>query len=285
MAGRSEFGWNQRGWARRTIAVLLAVAASSLLAACIFAPGTFTSHLDVRKDRTFAFRYSGEILMIPLMESEKKAKETFEPGTCHDDETYDERPCTSDEIAQQKAEWEEGRERRKKNDAQAAQMLLGGIDPSNPESGREIAAKLRRQAGWHKVDYIGGGKFDVDFSVTGRLDRDFVFPTFEGFAMSNAFVQLTVRDDGTVRINAPGFGPANSGAGMAGMMSGMAVASASEDGPTNLANGTLTVVTDAGILANNTDGGPRASAGGQTLIWQVNPRTVAAPTALLKFAD
>jgi hypothetical protein len=265
---------------RKALPVLAAAALTLLLAACIFAPGKFTSQLDVRKDRTFSFRYTGEILMIPLMEAAKK--DVFEPEACYQEDSFEERECTAEEIAGQKQEWENSREERKKTDAQAAQMLLGGIDPSNPESGHEIAAKLRRQTGWKKVEYVAMGKFDVDFAISGRLDHDFAFPTFEGMPMTNAFVQLSLRQDGTVRIDAPGFGPASSPAAMAGMMSGMPKgANSNEDGP-NPAEGTFTVRTNAPILANNTDEGPNVTEEGQKLVWQVNPRMPAAPTALLK---
>jgi hypothetical protein len=265
--------------ARRMLPGLSAAALALLLAACIFAPGKFTSRLDLHKDRSFAFRYTGEILMIPLMEAAKK--DVFEPETCYDEDSFNERKCTADELAQQKQAWESAREERKKSDAQAAQMLLGGIDPSNPESGREIADKLRRQTGWNKVEYLGNGKFDVDFAISAKLDHDFTFPTFEGMAMTNAFVQVSLRQDGTVRVDAPGFGPANRPGAMAGMMSGVAKDTSNDDGA-NLADGTFTIHTDAQILANNTDEGPASAPGGQSLSWQVNPRTPAAPTALLK---
>ncbi|SFG33370.1 hypothetical protein SAMN05518801_11747 [Novosphingobium sp. CF614] len=265
---------------RRVFAGLAVAALSLLVAACIFAPGKFTSQLDLRKDRSFAFRYTGEILMVPLMKTDKD--EPFTANACHDDETYEERDCTPAEIADQKAEWDKQREEKKKSDAQAAQMLLGGIDPGNPEAGKELADKLRRQAGWNKVEYLGNGKFDVDFGISGKLDHDFVFPTMEGFPMSNAFVQVMLRQDGTVRIDAPGFGPASGGAAMAGMMSGMAKGSDSGEGPTALADGTFTVLTNAQILANDTDEGPRPAPNGQSLTWKVNPRTKAPPTALLK---
>jgi hypothetical protein len=35
------------------------------------------------------------------------------------------------------------------------------------------------------------------------------------------------------------------------------------------------------ILANNTDEGPVAQAAGEALVWQINPRTAQAPTALI----
>lgn len=260
------------------------VALTLLLAACIFAPGRFVSQLDLRKDRTFGFRYTGEILMIPLMKSAKA--ETFAAEPCHDSESFEERACTAAELADQKAQWQAQRDEKKKSDAQAAQMLLGGIDPDNPESGRQLAAKLRRQAGWNKVEYLGDGKFDVDFAIQGRLDHDFAFPTMEGFAMSNAFVQVSLRQDGSVRIDAPAFGPANGTSMMAGMMGGMTPgASPGGNGDAMaLADGTFTVHTDGQILANNTEEGPvGAAGGGQSLVWKVNALSKASPTALVKF--
>ncbi|KMS59912.1 hypothetical protein V474_12130 [Novosphingobium barchaimii LL02] len=265
---------------RRTVAV---AALAMLAAACIFAPGKFNSQLDLKKDHSFAFRYTGEILMVPLMKNEKDA--AFEPSSCHDEESLEERTCSDDELAQQKTDWGENRAEKKKSDAQAAKMLLGGIDPSDPESGKELAEKLRRQAGWKKVEYLGDGKFDVDFAISGKIDHDFIFPTFEGFPMSNAFIQVFARQDGTVRIDAPGFGPQSGSGAMAGMMAGMAQDGASgNDGPTSMADGTFAVFTNGEVLANNTDEGASSAPGGKLLSWKVNPRTAAAPTALVKLS-
>lgn len=271
----------RRPWGHRLLAGLGVTALALLAAACIFAPGKFTSTLDLRKNRTFTFRYAGEIVMVPLKASKPKP---FEPDACHDDD-YNERPCTEEELVQQKADWEKSNERKKKSDAEASQMLLGGLDPNDPKAGEQIAEKLRRQIGWNKVNYVGDGKFDVDFTMTGRLDHDFAFPTIEGFAMSNAFVQLSLRRDGSVRFDAPAFGPQGGAAGMGAMMSGFANDKGGDTSDSTVdADGTFTLMTDGEILANNTDEGPVAAPGGRALVWKINPRTPAAPTALVKLS-
>ena len=98
--------------------------------------------------------------------------------------------------------------------------------------------------------------------------------------MANAFVQVSLRQDGSVRIDAPGFGPANNPGAMGGMMSDMSKESG--DASAKLVDGSFAIHTDAEILANNTDEGPEAAADGRVLSWRVNPLTPAAPTALLK---
>lgn len=271
------------GW-RRLIGALGIGALTLLLAACLFAPGKFTSSLDLGKDRSFTFRYSGEIYMLPLIEAEKKAN--FVPEACHADDTFDERPCRPDELAEQKKAWEDQQAAKRKSDAQAAQYLFGGIDPGNPAAAQEIAARLQRQAGWNKVTYLGAGRFAVEYVLSGRLDHDFAFPTVERFPMANAFVQISLRDDGSVRIDAPGFGPAAGGGGAAGLIGGLGGMTPSEgtEKP-NPVDGSFTIRTDGAILANNTDEGPIATpTGGKTLDWTVNPRTQTAPMALVQLS-
>ncbi|GAM07124.1 hypothetical protein [Novosphingobium sp. MBES04] len=264
--------------ARRALAVLTAGAAALLVAACFFAPGRFSSRLDVNADHSFAFRYTGELIMIPLKEEADKAAQPFEPEDCYDEDSFEERTCTEDEIAQQKEDWAA----KKGSNADAARALLGGIDPSDPEAGHELARKLSRRQGWNKVAYKGGGVFDVDYAVSGRLDHDFVFPTFEGFPMANAFVQITPRKDGAVRINAPTFGPDATSSPAAGLIPGNLSGPSKDGGPAELADGTFTIHTDGKILANNTDEGPTTDGAMQVLTWAVNPRIPAAPTALLQ---
>ncbi|MDE8652084.1 hypothetical protein [Novosphingobium album (ex Liu et al. 2023)] len=267
---------------RRAAAGTLAIVLALLVSACFLAPGRFTSALEVRKDRGFSFSYAGELYLLPLRQSSQQA--VFTPQTCNETDSGAERACTGDEIAQQKADWET-RQSKDKHEAAAAAGLFGGIDPADPGAAEEIAAKLRRQTGWRKVEYKGDGLFVVDFAITGKLGHDFTFPTIEGFPMANAFVQVSQRGDGTVRVDAPGFGPALGGLGAAGLMQAAAASDSSgkpgaEAMPT--VDGTFTVRTDAAILANNTDEGPLADPRGKALAWKVSSRTTTAPTALLQ---
>ena len=283
-------------------AVALAAGSALLLTGCLLTPGKFTSSLDLRKSGAFTYRYDGEIHLLALsklaqMGRDSEAEAEFAAEPCYDEDLA-ERECTEDEIAQQKRAWDEGAAARKeKEEQEAASMraMLGGIDPADPAAAEELAARLRRQVGWNRVDNKGDGLFDVSFSLTGRIDHDFLFPTIEGFPMSNFFVLVSRRQGGTVRVTAPGFAPQSSGNPFEAMMGPMmAGGGASSDDPEDgkpadpkparipVMDGTFTITTDGEILANNTDEGPVAGAAGKTLAWPVNVRTRQPPTALIR---
>jgi predicted nucleic acid-binding Zn ribbon protein len=290
---------------RRFAATGVVAAMSLLLSACLVSPGKFESRLDIRKDGRFSYGYTGEIHMLGLsklseMGRKSKGAETFEPQPCYkEDGEFEERPCTKEELANQKTDWEGMQQRsasKEKEDAEFAKMMLGGIDPASPKAAEELADRLRRQAGWKSVVYKGDGLFVVDFQISGKLDHDFGFPTIEKMPMANTFLALNRRADGSIRMDAPAFGPANGGgmgsfAQLAAMGAAMDKAKEGKDGEGSgddgtpkfpVAEGRLVLTTDAQILANNTDEGPRADPAGQRLEWAVNPRNTAPPTALVK---
>ncbi|WP_338445732.1 hypothetical protein V5F89_11255 [Pelagerythrobacter marensis] len=287
---------------RRAGAMGLAAALALVLGGCLLAPGAFTSQLELRKGGTFSYSYEGEIYILALSklaemgEEMESAGETFEPA-CYDEDTLEERACSEEERAAQLAQWEDAREEKKRDRERGADMaraMLGGLDPADPEAAEEFARRLQRQAGWERVEYRGEGLFDVVFRISGRLDHDFMFPTIEQMQMSNFFLLAANRDDGTVRVDAPGFAMAAGGNPFQGMMAGMAEGFAGDregrNGSKSAAgvpelNGTFRIVTDGDILANNTDEGPVETADGKMLEWQVNTRTQVAPTALVKLAD
>ncbi len=286
-------GWN---W-KRGIAAATAVLLGLALTACMLTPGRFTSALDLRKDGRFTFTYTGEIHVLALSKMAQQGRQTeFKPDTCYDDD-FKERPCTKDELAEQRKTWDEGaadREAKAKKDAEQAKAMFGGLDPSDPKAAEELAARLRRQVGWKSVVYQGDGLYLVEFALSGRLDHDFAFPTIERFPMTNPFVQISRRADGTVRIDATGFGPgtggmAGGGNPFAAMMGGAGLAGGgdgkSDTAPPPIYDGTFTITTDGAVLANNTDEGPQADPTGQKLLWTVNARIPAAPTALVRLGS
>lgn len=314
----------------KRIGAVAAVAALALsLSACLLTPGKFVSALDLRKDGQFTFSYKGEVSLygIAQIAAMDKGDDTFKESPCYDydaagaadaadaaaaaadaaddaaksdqpakaeDDTFadpKQRPCTKQELADQKADWEATRKEtaaRKKKDLEEMKAALGGLDPTDPKSIEEFAARLRRQAGWKLVAYKGNGLFDVDFAIAGRADHDFVFPIIEKFPTTNTFVQVLRRSDGTVRIDAPGFN-ANAAGNPMGQAMGMGMMGAMSKGndmpkPPEM-DGTFTVTTNGQVLANNTDEGPQADPAGQKLSWKVNVRTSAAPTALIKLGS
>lgn len=289
--------------AARRLAATLVAAATLLLSSCFVSPGSFNSAIDLRKDGRFSYAYNGEIYLLGLSKlaelgSKAKEAEAFKAEPCYaDDPDGKERECTRDELAKQKADWEENRQAdagRKQRDAEMMKAMLGGIDPSSPRAAEELAQRLRRQAGWKSVVYKGDGLFVVDFAISGHLDYDFQFPTMERFPMANAFVVLNKRADGAVRMDAPAFGQPAQGNPMAnmGQLAAMGAAlDSSKDGKGDSGlklpelNGTLVLTTDGTILANNTEDGPTAGTTGQRLEWKVTPRTTAAPTALVRLGS
>ena len=277
---------------RRVGAIAVAAVLSLALTACLLAPGKFVSTLDLRKDGRFSFTYKGQISMLglsKLAEMDRKEKGEFKAEPCYKDDGETERACSADELKDQKIQWEDEQKaaaEKAKRDAETAKMLFGGIDPTSPKAAEEMAERLRKQAGWKSVIYKGDGLYEVDFAIAGRIDHDFAFPTIERFPTANAFVLLNRRADGSVRVEAPAFGPSSgSGNGM-GSLAAMAAMGKAKDGEEKLPlpemDGTFTITTDGAILANNTEDGPKTGTTGQMLSWTVTPRSGPAPTALVK---
>ena len=281
--------------------LLLALAAPLLLTGCLITPGKFASDLALMKDGSFSYSYKGEIQLLALSklaEMGADSEDEFEAEDCYEDNGYDTRTCTEDEIKAQRAEWDANAEiRQMKRDEEAEQMkvFMGGMDPSSPEAAEEFAATLSRQKGWNSVSHRGDGLFDVDFAINGTLSHDFAFPVIEKMPVGSSFVSVTLRKDGKVRVDATGFAAQGAGNPMQGMMGGMMglaqlEGSKSKDGETAppkvvMPEGTFTITTDGMILANNTDEGPANAAAGKVLSWEITPRTEQAPTALIDLSN
>ncbi len=286
----------------RAKAAAMLAGLSLLLSACFITPGKFSSELELTGEDSFTFTYEGEIFFLGLSDLAQMgaAGGEFEPTECYDEEDYSDRECTEAELAQQREDWEAGAEARAakaKKDAEAMAVFMGGIDVTDPEASEELRQLLLRQKGWNRVEDKGDGVYDVSYTVSGKLSHDFLFPTIEEVPTTNPFVQIVLRDDNVVRVNAPGFSAQSDTNPMAAMFGGMGslagLAALGDEGAApsgempNIpaVEGTFSIVTDGRILANNTDTGPVAEAsdtsGIQTLEWEITPRTKAAPTALV----
>ena len=262
-----------------------------LLAACFFIPGKFASSMEVTKDGKFSFAYKGEIVAIsgdkPTGGLTDKADETFEASCVTEDDAP--RDCTSAEVAEQRKEWDAGAADRAKakadeaRDKGEAMVAMMGFNPNDPKTIDAFTAKLLKQKGWRSVVHKGDGVFEVDYAISGTLDRDFVFPLIPDVALSPPMVVARVRNDNSVSIEAPGFGNKDiDGRSMmgAGAPGGLGA------GAQGKTDGSFTLTTNGEILTNNTDNGPSADAakpGWRSMKWAVNPQSKKAPEALIRF--
>ncbi len=268
-----------------------------LLAACFYIPGKFTSMLDVRNDGKFAFSYKGEIVaftgskMMEDLGKNEGVEETFE-AFCYDDDKGESRDCTEQEKVEQKKEWDAGAADRAKAKAESAKeeaemmAAIMGFNLKDPKTVDAFIAKLTKQKGWNSVVHKGDGVFEVDYAITGTLDRDFTFPNIPDVITANPMVVVRVRKDNNVEVEAPGFGTdaqTSKSANLMGVIGQKAAKEGEENPLTAKTDGTFTVTTSAEILTNNTEDGPiMAGAKGKSLVWEVNPQTNKRPEALLK---
>lgn len=205
---------------------------------------------------------------------------------------FEERDCSTQEIADQKKIWDEDQERRKKEKEQGKKMfamLLGGVDPEDPKTITKFTKEVERLAAWNKVEHLGNGVFKVDYKTKGRLADDFAFPVIPRYALGNPMVHVTRWDNGRVRIEAPTFHndselSAAALMGSGSFLPGMPGAGKTKFEPVEI-KGSFTIRTDAPILANNTDEGPADEAGMQVLRWVIGPKTYGPPMALIKLAN
>jgi len=274
---------------------LFAAAIPLLLASCIWSPGRFTSELLVRNNGTFVLDYRGEIVL--QRPEEKKSAEPwsdkmarcFEDGRTEtvgaeaapsDDESI--RPCTPEEIATLRAEYErlarERAERERKESEEMAQVF--GIPGIDDEANRRYAANLMKYKGWRSVRYKGDGVFDVDYHFEGRTDQDFVFPLMPDADYLIPFIVVRRRADGAVMVTAPGF--AGGGGPFSARARAFGIADRGSGGPQSKAEGRFTVASDGEFLTNNSEDGPTSHPSGRQVHWDVTPDSTKIPEALIR---
>jgi hypothetical protein len=281
---------------KRFAAALAVVVGALLLSACLILPGKFAATLDLRKDGHFTYTYKGDIVVMGLtrlaeIAMAQKAKPEFSASACYKKDGETERDCTAAEIAEQKKDWEAEQKAQAEKDAKDHELLvkvLGGVDPNDPKSAAEIAARLSGQAGFKRVTYLGNGRYDVDYAISGVLTYDYAFPTIERMPQVVPFLVLNKRANGEVRIDSPLMQqaamamPGGNGAQVLAEMYGAKdgkSAAAVKDFP--VVDGHFTLITDGVILSNNTEHGAKTVPGGKQLDWDINFFTAISPMALV----
>lgn len=220
-----------------------------VLTSCLLVPGKFTSALTIHADRTFTFSYVGQVIASDPSEGMNS------DAPLKADATPEER---ADYVTKAREKVQKAKEREAKN--------------------REIAAALAKEAGYRSVVYKGNGLFEVDYSVSGLLTTNYVFPVNSDAEVMIPFIAFEVRKDGTGRMRAPAFGksgnPAGSGASMPMM-----------GDPSDKAEGTFTLTTDTEIVMQNQENGPQQAGANKVITWTVGSLKKDAPTAVLRMRN
>jgi hypothetical protein len=224
---------------------------------CILTPGKFTSGLSINKDRTFTFTYKGEVIAIDPSEEFSKGLKS--------------RGQDSDEDA------EPAKDEKKSTFAEADAKKDEVTTSDDPElKRRAIAEALKKEAGYKSVQYMGKGKYVIDYAISGVLNHSFIYPYNQDAEIIFPFITLEVRAGNTVRMRAPGYADSSKSQNKSGMGSAGGDASKFLDGE-------FTLDTDAEIISQNNEDGATKVKGRSIIKWRATPVTKDAPSAVLRF--
>jgi hypothetical protein len=234
--------------------------AALALSSCIYIPGLFDSSLSVEADGRFKFHYKGQIRFIAA-----EADLTGRGGRsttwsdimayCYDDagnlkpvndaQGRPDRSCTAEAVAERKAEWENRRIADEEEEKAVIRMI--GFNPFDESENHKIAARLMQHEGWKSVIYRGKGLFDVDYQISGSLDRDFLFPMIPGVQIVYPFLTVRKLVDGQIAVEATGLVRS----GLESFAKEAGIGSSSEKTPLDWTSGTFEVRTVNHSLVGN----------------------------------
>lgn len=234
------------------------VAAAALtLSSCILSPGKFVSTLHIAKDRSFTFTYAGEVVLLdPAAAMQQGMEEGLAGAGSSDDDAL------SDETGNMAGD---SPPRPAAPAAETAQQVA---------EARAIAEALSKEVGYRSVEYLGKNKFRVDYSMTGKLDRSFIYPINMDAKSIIPWLAVEVRKDRTARFQAIAFGSQDMDMGNG----------AKPDSGPKERDGTFTFTTDAELVMQNNEEG-MAPGPGKKVVWRVTPTSKTVPTAVVRFAN
>lgn len=233
-------------------------AAALLLSSCILSPGKFVSTLHIAKDRSFTFTYVGEVILLdPASSMQQGMQEGLASAadTPDGDAVEAEGEILANVVAEESASAAPA--------AESAQRIA---------EAKAIAEALSKEVGYRSVEYLGNNKFRVDYSMTGKLDRSFVYPINMDAKSVIPWIAVEVRKDRTARVMAIAFGDQDMDMGSA----------AKPDSQPKERSGTFTLTTDAELVMQNNEEGT-APGPGTRVVWKVTPTSKTVPTAVVRF--
>jgi hypothetical protein len=235
-------------------------AASLVLSSCILSPGRFVSTLHIGKDRSFTFTYAGEVI---LLDPAAAMQQGMEEGLASAAPSSDEGASGEDDALANAAG----------EPAPATPVAPAAETAQQVAEGKAIAEALSKEVGYRSVEYLGKNKFRVDYVMTGRLDRSFVYPINLDAKSIIPWIAVEVRTDRTARVKAMAFGEEESMGGPS-----------KPDSQPKERQGTFTFTTDAELVMQNNEEG-MAPAPGKKVVWRVTPTSKTVPTAVVRFAS
>ncbi|MFC7498798.1 hypothetical protein ACFQRC_06140 [Enterovirga sp. GCM10030262] len=222
------------------------LAAPLLLVSCLLTPGKFVSTLDIGSDRSFTFTYAGEAILIDPEQNVSISSDPEAEGGDYSAPEESAPPAPAVETAELRAKRE------------------------------AIAEALRKEQGYRSVQYLGDGLYRVNYAISGRLDRAFVYPFNSDAAAIFPWIAIELRQDGTARIKAPAFGEGETEGVIPTPTSPM-------DKAVERREGTFTLTTDAELVMQNNEAGAEPGPGTK-IVWRVTPASRTVPTAVVRFA-
>jgi hypothetical protein len=240
------------------------VAAAALtLSSCILSPGKFVSTLHIGKDRSFTFTYVGEVILLdPASAMSKGMAEGLAGADKPDEGGMVDLDAVADNVAA--------------SPEPALPAAPAAESAKSLAEAKAVAEALSKEVGYRSVQYLGNNKFRVDYAMTGKLDRSFIYPINMDAKSIIPWVAVEVRKDRTARIMAIAFGDQDMDMGAAG-------AAANQDSQPKERSGTFTFTTDAELVMQNNEEGVAPGAGTR-VVWKVTPASKTVPTAVVRFA-
>jgi hypothetical protein len=233
------------------IRLAFTAAAALTLSSCILSPGKFVSTLHIAKDRSFTFTYVGEVILLDPASAMQQGMQEGLAG-----------------MGDGGAE-DEGNSAASEPPAKPAAETAQAVDEA-----KAVAEALSKEAGYRSVEYLGKNRFKVDYAMTGKLDRSFVYPVNMDAKSIIPWIAIEVRKDRTARVMAIAFGDQDMNMGGAGK----------PDSQPSERSGTFTFTTDAELVMQNNEEGT-VPGPGRKVVWKVTPASKTVPTAVVRFAS